>query len=170
MIPPRFHVWDDDLDAQPFPARELMRNELYIRPDTKEPMATIQTARGCPSQCVFCLTPEISGKRVRFRSPQNVLDEMIECYEKHHIRNFFFKADTFTINPAWVKEMCELIIGSRIYGKIEFTANSAAYSKAKASADTEAFAFYTIMIIYYDYEFAERISNPCNTAEDSILQ
>ena len=36
----------------------------------------------------------------------------------------FFKADTFTINPAWVKEMCELIIGSRIYGKIEFTANS----------------------------------------------
>lgn len=124
MIPTRFHVWDDDLDAQPFPARELMRNELYIRPDTKEPMATIQTARGCPSQCVFCLTPEISGKRVRFRSPQNVLDEMIECYEKHHIRNFFFKADTFTINPAWVKEMCELIIGSRIYGKIEFTANS----------------------------------------------
>lgn len=124
MIPTRFHVWDEDLDSQPFPARELMRNELYIRPDTKEPMATIQTARGCPSQCVFCLTPEISGKRVRFRSPQNVLDEMTECYEKHHIRNFFFKADTFTIDPAWVKEMCELIIHSKLYGKIEFTANS----------------------------------------------
>lgn len=124
LVPTKFHVWDDDLDAQPFPARELMPNELYIRPDTKEPMATIQTARGCPSQCVFCLTPEISGKRVRFRSPQNVLEEMIECYEKHHIRNFFFKADTFTIDPKWVREMCELIIHSRIYGKIEFTANS----------------------------------------------
>jgi radical SAM superfamily enzyme YgiQ (UPF0313 family) len=124
MVPTRFHVWDDDLDSQPFPARELMKNELYIRPDTKEAMATIQTARGCPSQCVFCLTPEISGKRVRFRSPQNVLEEMIECYEKHHIRNFFFKADTFTINPAWVKEMCELIINSKLYGKIQFTANS----------------------------------------------
>ena len=70
----------------------IMNNDLYIRPDTKEPMATIQTARGCPSQCVFCLTPEISGKKVRFRSPQNVLDEMIECYEKFNIRNFFFKA------------------------------------------------------------------------------
>jgi radical SAM superfamily enzyme YgiQ (UPF0313 family) len=124
MVPTRFHVWDDDLDSQPFPARELMRNELYIRPDTKEPMATIQTARGCPSQCVFCLTPEISGKRVRFRSPQNVLEEMIECYEKHHIKNFFFKADTFTINPDWVKEMCELIIHSKLHGKIQFTANS----------------------------------------------
>jgi radical SAM superfamily enzyme YgiQ (UPF0313 family) len=124
MVPTRFHVWDDDLDSQPFPARELMRNELYMRPDTKEAMATIQTARGCPSQCVFCLTPEISGKRVRFRSPQNVLEEMIECYEKHNIRNFFFKADTFTINPEWVKEMCELIINSKLYGKIQFTANS----------------------------------------------
>ncbi len=112
MVPTKFHVWDEDLDSQPFPARQLMNNSLYIWPDTKEPMATIQTARGCSSQCVFCLTPEISGKRVRFRSPQNVLDEMIECYEKYDIKNFFFKADTFTINPEWVKEMCELIIGS----------------------------------------------------------
>ena len=28
MVPTRFHVWDDDLDAQPFPARELMRKDL----------------------------------------------------------------------------------------------------------------------------------------------
>jgi len=124
MIATRFHVWDEDLDSQPFPARELMNNALYMRPDTKEPMATIQTARGCPSQCVFCLTPEISGKKVRFRSPQNVLEEMIECYDVHGIRNFFFKADTFTINPAWVKEMCELIINSKLYKNIQFTANS----------------------------------------------
>ena len=49
---------------------------------------------------------------------------MIECYEKFGIKNFFFKADTFTINPEWVKEMCELIIHSKLYGKIQFTANS----------------------------------------------
>lgn len=120
----KFHVWGDNLDDQPFPARSLMNNALYKRPDTDEPMATIQTARGCPSNCVFCLTPEISGKCVRFRSPQNVLDEMTECYEVHGIRNFFFKADTFTINPAWVEEMCKLIINSPLHGKIEFTANS----------------------------------------------
>ncbi len=119
-----FHTWGEDLDNQPFPARHLMNNALYKRPDTDEPMATIQTARGCPSTCVFCLTPEISGKCVRFRSPQNVLDEMTECYEKFGIKTFFFKADTFTINAAWVKEMCELIINSPLHGKIDFTANS----------------------------------------------
>lgn len=124
IVPTRFHVWDENLDDQPFPARELMKNELYIHPGTKKPMATIQTARGCPSACVFCLTPEISGKKVRFRSPQNVLDEMIECYDKFGIDTFFFKADTFTIDPKWVKEMCELIIASKLHGKIGFTANS----------------------------------------------
>ena len=120
----KFHVWGEDLDSRPFPARELMNNALYKRPDTDEPMATIQTGRGCPSSCVFCLTPVISGKCVRMRSPQNVMDELTECYEKHGIRNFFFKADTFTIDPKWVKEMCELIIASPLNGKIAFTANS----------------------------------------------
>lgn len=119
-----FHTWGEDLDAQPFPARHLMNNKLYTRPDTNEPMATIQTARGCPSSCVFCLTPEISGKCVRFRSPQNVMDELTECYEVHGIRNFFFKADTFTINAEWVTQLCYLIINSPLYGKIQFTANS----------------------------------------------
>ena len=35
----QFHVWDEDLDGQPFPARHLMNNKLYTRPDTDEPMA-----------------------------------------------------------------------------------------------------------------------------------
>ena len=120
----KFHEWGGDLDSRPFPARQLMNNALYKRPDTDEPMATIQTSRGCPSACVFCLTPVISGTCVRFRSPQNVLDEMLECYREHNIKTFFFKADTFTINAKWVKEMCELIINSEMYGKIAFTANS----------------------------------------------
>lgn len=119
-----FHVFCEDLDSRPFPARQLMNNALYLRPDTEEPMATIQTGRGCPSNCVFCLTPIISGKRVRMRSPQNVMDELTECYHVHGIRNFFFKADTFTIDPKWVKEMCDLIIQSPLHGKIAFTANS----------------------------------------------
>ncbi len=126
-----FHTWGQDLDQMPFPARHLMNNALYTRPDTDAPMATIQTARGCPSNCTFCLTPEISGKCVRFRSPQNVMEELTECYEKHGIKDFFFKADTFTINAKWVQEMCSLIINSPLHGKIQFTANSRVRPLAK---------------------------------------
>lgn len=114
----------DDLDSIPFPARQLMNNSLYVRPDNGEPMATIQVSRGCPSQCIYCLTPIISGTKVRFRSPENVFAEIEECYYKFNIRNFFFKADTFTINSEWACRLCDMIINSPLHGKIEFTANS----------------------------------------------
>ncbi len=119
-----FNCWFEDLDNIPFPARDLMKNELYPRPDTGEPMATIQVSRGCPAGCTYCLTPIISGKTVRKRSVENIFAELEECYYKHGIRNFFFKADTFTIDAQWASALCDKIINSDLYGKIEFTANS----------------------------------------------
>jgi len=100
----------DDLDSLPFPARELMNNKLYPRPDTGEPMATISVARGCPFPCFYCLTPVVSGKKLRKRSSQNIVDELQECVEKHGIKDFFFKADTFTVDRNWVIEVCNEIM------------------------------------------------------------
>ncbi len=117
-------VWQDNLDEFPFPARDLMKNELYTRPDTGEPMATIQVSKGCPAQCIYCLTPIISGKKVRKRSTDSIFAEISECYYKYGIRNFFFKADTFTIDAQWAEELCDKIIDSDLHGKIEFTVNS----------------------------------------------
>ena len=119
-----FSCWLSNLDDIPFPARDLMKNELYPRPDTGEPMATIQVSRGCPAGCTYCLTPVISGKSVRKRSVENVFAEIEECYYKYGIKNFFFKADTFTIDNEWASALCDKIINSDLHKKIEFTANS----------------------------------------------
>lgn len=124
MIKTRFHCWLEDLDSIPFPARQYMNNKLYLRPDIKKPMATIQTSRGCSASCIYCLSPEISGKKIRFRSPENIFKEIEECYTKYQIKNFFFKADTFTMNAKWTKKLCQLIIDSPLHNKIQFTANS----------------------------------------------
>ena len=120
----KFHTWCEDLDSIPFPARKYMNNSLYTRPDTGEPMATIQTSRGCSASCIYCLSPLISGKRIRYRSPENVLAELLECYNTFNIKNFFFKADTFTMNAEWIKSLCHKILASPLKGKISFTANS----------------------------------------------
>lgn len=120
----RFLCGTNDLDSLPFPARQLMKNELYVRPDTGEPMATIATGLGCPSNCIYCLTPIISGRNVRKREVENVFREIEECYYKFGIRNFFFKADTFTIDEAYATAICERIINSELKGKIAFTVNS----------------------------------------------
>jgi radical SAM superfamily enzyme YgiQ (UPF0313 family) len=114
--------FEDDLDSLPFPARDLMNNNLYLRPDTGKPMATVSVSRGCPSLCIYCLTPTVSGKKIRKRSVQNIVDEIQECVEKYNIKDFFFKADTFTIDKKWVTEVCEEILLRKL--NIEWGANS----------------------------------------------
>ena len=111
-----------DLDKIPFPARDLIKNELYSRPDNGEPQATIQTSRGCPSQCIFCLSPIVSGTKLRERSVENIIAEIEECVDKYNIKNFFFRADTFTINKKTVIEICKRIISRKI--EIKWVANS----------------------------------------------
>ena len=119
-------IFCEDLDSLPFPDREEMNNNLYLMPDTGEKLATISTSRGCPSSCIYCLSPEISGKKIRYRSTKNVLEELNECYFKFGIRNFFFKADTFTMRREWAMDLCKEIINSELYGKIRWAANSRA--------------------------------------------
>ncbi len=116
--------FEENLDGLPFPDRSSMRNELYINPATNKPMATIATSRGCPSSCIYCVSPLISGRKVRFRSPQNVFEEIKECVEKYNIADFFFKSDTFTIDKKWVIELCDFIINSDLKNKINWVANS----------------------------------------------
>jgi len=100
----------EDLDLLPLPARHLVRNELYMRPDVKRPLAVLDTQRGCPARCVYCLVSEVSGRTIRKRSPQSVMQEIEECVTQHKITDFLFKADTFTWYKDWVLELCELIL------------------------------------------------------------
>lgn len=122
--PTDFASWETDLDSLPFPDRSLINNALYARPDTGEPQATIATSRGCPSACIFCMTPKISGKKLRLRSPENIVAELSECYFTHGIRDFFFKSDTFTFDPDWTAAVCGAILASPLAGKIRWVANS----------------------------------------------
>lgn len=111
-----------DLDSLPFPARSLLNNKLYIRPDTGEPMTTIQTSRGCPYQCIYCLASIVSGNKVRYRSPANIVDEIEICVREHHISNFFFRADTFTLNKKWINEIMTELNKRQL--KINYVTNS----------------------------------------------
>ncbi len=101
----------ENLDELPFPARHLVHNELYIRPDTGEPQTTIVTNRGCPFSCIFCLANQVAGRKNRTRSQENILAEIEECVYKFGIRNFLFRSDLFTASKEWVIGLCEKITG-----------------------------------------------------------
>lgn len=99
----------EDLDSIPFPLREYIDNNLFTRPDTGEPEATIKVSRGCPYQCIFCLANLSSGVRIRIRTAKNVISEIEECVKKFKIRNFLLRSDLFTANRDWLYEFCSLL-------------------------------------------------------------
>ena len=88
----------DNIDDLPFIDRNMFSSEQYQYPDTiHKKVFPMITSRGCFGQCTFCQTKNIYGSRIRFRSPDSVVDEidsLIEMGAKEiHIWDDNFAAD-----------------------------------------------------------------------------
>jgi anaerobic magnesium-protoporphyrin IX monomethyl ester cyclase len=70
--------FDDALDALPLPARHLVDMERYktFRWAEGRALTSICTSRGCPIDCNFCTATQFSGKVMRYRSVERVVDEV----------------------------------------------------------------------------------------------
>jgi len=97
-----------DLDALPFPDRELLQPELYNEFLLSRPFTTIQTSRGCPYECAFCVPAY--GREIVYRSVDNVYREIEEVVLKYKIKTIRFMDDTFTLNKRRLLELCGLIL------------------------------------------------------------
>lgn len=113
-----------DLDKLPFPARHLIDNSIYKRPDNGKVQAIIKVSRGCPHHCFFCLATPVSGQKVRMRSPESIVEEIRLCVNKYKITNFLFWSDIFNEDREWVLDLCEAIMDSGL--KITWSANTRA--------------------------------------------
>ncbi|MCH7602744.1 MAG: cobalamin-dependent protein [Planctomycetes bacterium] len=69
-----------------------------INPVGAPPAAAIMASRGCPYQCTFCNTPIFWGKKIRYRDPKKVVDEVQHLHEHYGINEIFFQDDTFNVN------------------------------------------------------------------------
>jgi radical SAM superfamily enzyme YgiQ (UPF0313 family) len=87
-----------DLDALPFPARELLGDSgRYIPPPAtykRKPVAVIMTSRGCNRKCLYCFQIDRQRKLgIRYRSVANVMAE-IELVLAQGYREIKFIDDT----------------------------------------------------------------------------
>lgn len=96
-----------DLDSLPFPARHLVPFKEYET--TKNDQAHIITSRGCIYSCEYCSSSLIMGKKFRARSPENVVDEIEELYDKYKIGEIGFIDDTFVLNKRRAHRIAEEI-------------------------------------------------------------
>jgi len=65
----------------------------------------IQTSRGCPFNCDFCLVSMIFGRKMRYRDIENVVEEIKASPTKY----FFFVDDNLTINKRYTRELMKAI-------------------------------------------------------------
>jgi radical SAM superfamily enzyme YgiQ (UPF0313 family) len=73
----------EDLDALPFPARHLRRHAYVKRIDKTARRDVLTLSRGCRGRCTFCCEPSMSKSVPRFRSPEPILNEIVEVYARH---------------------------------------------------------------------------------------
>lgn len=87
-----------DLDALPYPARELLGDVgRYIPPPAtyrRKPVAVLMTSRGCTRHCIYCFQLDKTRKSgIRYRSVENVVGEIEHCLAQGY-REIKFIDDT----------------------------------------------------------------------------
>lgn len=92
-----------NLDDLPLPNREIMSLEKY-------PVASVQTSRGCPYNCIYCNINRFYGRRIRLRDPKKVVEECALLIEKYKREKIFFFGDDLTFKSDWVEEFCDEIL------------------------------------------------------------
>jgi radical SAM superfamily enzyme YgiQ (UPF0313 family) len=91
-----------DLDVLPFPAYELVADLSYgklgLLQGTSGNLGTTVTSRGCVYKCTYCSNSSFTGHTIRFRSPENVVEELEYNVNTFGLREFMFNDDNFTLN------------------------------------------------------------------------
>ena len=98
-----------DLDEVPLPARGLLMNKKNY---TSEDMGMMLTSRGCPFNCAYCF--HMWSRKTRFRSAENIVEEIMHVMDTYGTRQFTFKDDSFTAHRKRVIELCDKIIQEKL--------------------------------------------------------
>jgi len=98
-----------DLDRIPYPDFSLLVSTR--RRHAAMSSIPVQTSRGCPFDCSFCSVTGMFGKKYRFRSTENIIEELRRYDDR---KNFiFFYDDNFAANRQRAKALCEAMIRER---------------------------------------------------------
>lgn len=98
-----------DLDALPDPDRAGLPSHRYlfsVPGQGNRRFTTISSARGCPFECTFCTEPVMHGRRVRYRSPRVVVEEIAAAHTDPGASHFIFVDDTLTLDAGRILEIC----------------------------------------------------------------
>lgn len=111
----------DDLDQLPTPRHDLLPLKKYQFPFMASSFTFVVPSRGCPYLCTFCRQPIMWARKIRSRSPENIIKEL-KFLKKLGLKEFIFQSDTFTVDKDFVIKLCQKIIDEGL--KFSWSTNS----------------------------------------------
>tara|TARA_B100000315_G_C14547361_1_gene573911 strand:+ start:230 stop:1723 length:1494 start_codon:yes stop_codon:yes gene_type:complete len=106
QTPPREYI--EDLDSLEFPLTYAPTIFKDFEKYPKDAFGYIFGSRGCPYACTFCESKSMWTRKVRYRSPENIIGE-IKQMEKFGINKVVFDDDTFGISKKNIKAINDLM-------------------------------------------------------------
>ena len=95
----------EDLDSLPQPDFSLIKG--FKLPAMIMP---VSTSRGCPFDCSFCSVTKVFGRKYRFRSAENVIQELSSLKSSE----IFFCDDNFAANPPRTRRLLDLMSKNKV--------------------------------------------------------
>jgi putative variant cofactor biosynthesis B12-binding/radical SAM domain protein 1 len=87
------------LDALPLPAWQVFEPRLYQEQNRYVAFMGVETKRGCPNRCRYCLYPVLQGHGLRLRTPARVVAELEILQRDYGIQSVHF-TDAVVNQPA----------------------------------------------------------------------
>lgn len=78
----------------------------------KEPdsiSASIMTSRGCPYRCNFCASHSVHGRKLRYHSPERVLEDIRRLKKTYGVKIILLEDDNFIVNKRNALKILEEI-------------------------------------------------------------
>ena len=110
---------ESDLDKLGFPAWDLINPNTYPAAPHGGfaryfPVAPLIISRGCPYSCTFCGTKNVTGMKMRYRSPGHVIEEIRMLQRQYKVREIHVEDDNFSAVRREVKRFCEAMIQAQM--------------------------------------------------------
>ncbi len=96
----------------PMPAYDLLKANLYYEPFVDKPYGMIQTMRGCPYQCNYCV--KSFGSFTSSLTADEIIEHIQTWISLHQVKTIRFIDDTFTLNRKRVVSICNRLIEDQI--------------------------------------------------------
>ncbi len=115
----------DTIDSIPHPAKHCYRTLRDGQPIPSIAYGRLFFSRGCPFQCTYCDSKKLWTHRVRYPSPDYVVEQIRQLKERYGTRLFVFDDDNFFLNPKVCNAVLDQLIqsGLNINWRCEMRAN-----------------------------------------------